>query len=117
MCYWIPGIVTKGVTVVITPLLALLNGQVSKLRNYGIPVCYVTSSLQTQERDSIFHQLTKPDPKYKFFYITPEFALTPQASSCFKAIQKTKPLVGLLLMRLIVWTLGVAVLDLPMVSL
>ena len=92
MCYWIPGIVTKGVTVVITPLLALLNDQVSKLRNYGIPVCYVTSSLQTQERDSIFHQLTKPDPKYKFFYITPEFALTPQASSCFKAMTENKTL-------------------------
>ena len=92
MCYWIPGIVTKGVKVVITPLLALLSDQVSKLRNYGIPVCYVTSSLQTQERDSIFHQLTKPGPKYKFFYITPEFALTPQVSSCFKAMTENKTL-------------------------
>lgn len=50
MCYWIPVIVTKGVTMVITPLIALLNDQVSKLRNYGIPMCYVTSSLQPQER-------------------------------------------------------------------
>ena len=50
MCYWITGIVTKGVTVVITPLLVLLNDQVSKLRNYGIPVCYVTSSTVNRNR-------------------------------------------------------------------
>ena len=92
MCFWIPGIVNEGVTVVITPLLALLNDQVSKLRTYGIPVCYVTSSLQPQERDSVFYQLTKPDPKYKFFYITPEFALSPQASSCFKAMTENNTL-------------------------
>ena len=34
MCYWIPGLATMGVTVVITPLVALLNDQVAKLRNY-----------------------------------------------------------------------------------
>ena len=87
MCFWILGIVNEGVTVVITPLLPLLNDQVSKLRTYGVLVCYVTSSLQPQERHSVFHQLTKPDPKYKsFFYYTRVFALSPQASSCFKAM-------------------------------
>ena len=41
ICYWLPGIMNTGVTVVVTPLIALLNDQVSKLRSYGIPVCYV----------------------------------------------------------------------------
>ena len=31
LCYWVPGIIIEGVTVVITPLIALLNDQVSKL--------------------------------------------------------------------------------------
>ena len=92
ICYWIPGIVNDGVTVVITPLIALLNDQVAKLRNYGIPVCYVTSNLQPQERDSIFHELTKQNPKYKFFYITPEFALSQQAASCFETMTKNQTL-------------------------
>jgi superfamily II DNA helicase RecQ len=33
LCYWIPGNLSKGVTVVITPLIALLNDQVTKLIN------------------------------------------------------------------------------------
>ena len=56
-CFWIPGIVNDGVTVVITPSIALLNDKVAKLRNYGIPVCYVTLNLQPQERDSIFSRI------------------------------------------------------------
>lgn len=86
LCYWIPGIINDGVTVVITPLVALLNDQVRKLKSYEIPVCYVTSSLLPEEKDSVFNELTKKEPKYKFFYATPEFALSEQALSCFKAM-------------------------------
>ncbi len=53
VCYWIPGLVTRGVTVVITPLVALLNDQVSKLRNCGINVCCVNSNMTPEERDSV----------------------------------------------------------------
>ena len=35
LCYWIPGLVASGLTVVITPIMALMNDQCSKLRNYG----------------------------------------------------------------------------------
>ncbi len=38
MGYWFSGLVTTGVTVVITPLVALLNDQVSKLRKCGLNV-------------------------------------------------------------------------------
>ena len=79
LCYWIPGVINAGVTVVITPLIALMNDQVEKLKSYGIPVCHVTSTMQPEERDSVFHELTNRIPKYKFFYVTPEFALSAQA--------------------------------------
>ena len=67
LCYWIPGIINDGATVVITPLVALLNDQVRKLKSYGIPVCYVTASLSPEERDSVFNELTNKEPNYKFF--------------------------------------------------
>ena len=38
ICYWVPCLAGMGVTVVITPLVALLNDQVAKLKNYGINV-------------------------------------------------------------------------------
>jgi ATP-dependent DNA helicase RecQ len=63
LCYWIPGIISKGVTVVVTPLIALLNDQVSKLKNYNIPVCCITSSMSPKEREHVFHELSKVDTK------------------------------------------------------
>ena len=67
ICYWIPGLSSTGITVVITPLMALINDQVSKLRSYGINVCCVNSSMTPEERDIIFHELTNKESPYKFF--------------------------------------------------
>lgn len=92
ICYWIPGLATTGVTVVITPLVALLNDQVAKLRNYGVSVCYVNSSMSSEERDMILHELTKEAPCFKFFYLTPESALSPQVTACFEQMVANKAL-------------------------
>jgi RecQ family ATP-dependent DNA helicase len=92
MCYWIPGIVSTCVTVIVTPLIALLNDQVRTLKSHDIPVCYVTSTMLPEERDYVFHELTKTSPKYKFLYVTPEFALSTQASSCFQSMVENQSL-------------------------
>ncbi|XP_028412058.1 ATP-dependent helicase SGS1-like, partial [Dendronephthya gigantea] len=49
VCYWIAGLATMGITVVITPLIALLNDQVSKLQNCGVKVTYVSSTMYTKD--------------------------------------------------------------------
>ena len=92
LCYWIPGVINAGVTVVITPLIALMNDQVEKLKSYDIPVCHVTSTMQPEERDSVFHDMTNRIPKYKFFYVTPEFSLSAQAVSCFQLMIENQSL-------------------------
>ena len=92
LCYWIPGIINAGVTVVITPLIALMNDQVGKLKSYGIPVCHVTSTMLPEERESVFHELTNLIPKYKFFYVTPDFVLSAQALSCFQLMIENQSL-------------------------
>lgn len=91
-CYWIPGIAISGVTVVITPLMALQSDQVNKLRNYGIKVCSVNSSMPEEEREIVFHSLSQPETAFKFFYLTPEFALSPPAMACFKSMVENKSL-------------------------
>ena len=85
-CYWIPGIISGGVTVVVTPLIVPLNDQVSKLKTLNIPVCCVMSSMHPKEREGVFDELTKVDTEYKFFYATPEFVLSQQAKTCFEAM-------------------------------
>ena len=69
-----------------------MNDQVEKLKSYGIPVCHVTSTMQPEERNSVFHELTNRIPKYKFFYVTPEFALSAQAVSCFQLMIENQSL-------------------------
>ena len=76
-----------GVTVVITPLIALLNDQIAKLKNHGMHVCYISSSLSSEERDLIFHELTKEIPSFKFLYLTPESALSPGLLPCGKSFR------------------------------
>jgi superfamily II DNA helicase RecQ len=41
-----------------------------------------------EERDAIFHELTKDETQFKFFYLTPEVALSSQATSCFETMSK-----------------------------
>ncbi|CAB3988111.1 ATP-dependent DNA helicase Q5 [Paramuricea clavata] len=91
-CYWIPGMAMSGVTVVITPLMALQSDQVNKLRNYGINVCSVNSSMPAEEREIVFHSLSQPETAFNLFYLTPEFALSPPAMACFKSMVENKSL-------------------------
>ena len=79
-----------------------MHDQVEKLKSYGIPVCHVTSTMQPEERDSVFHELTNRIHKYKFFYVTPEFALSAQAVSGFQLMIENQPLERFVLMRHIV---------------
>ena len=88
MCYWIPGLAVSGVTVIITPLVALINDQVSKLKKIEISVCYVNSSMAPSEREIVFHELTSISTQYKFLYLTPEYALSPAALATFKTMEK-----------------------------
>ena len=88
LCYWVPGLTVHGVSVVITPLVALMNDQVSKLKKFGINVCYVTSSMASNVREVVFHELTCKSTNYKFFYLTPEYALSSAAMATFKTMSE-----------------------------
>ncbi|XP_028416848.1 ATP-dependent DNA helicase Q-like 4B [Dendronephthya gigantea] len=41
-----------------------------------------------EERDNIFHALTDKQSVHKFFYLTPEFAMSPPATACFQAMSE-----------------------------
>jgi superfamily II DNA helicase RecQ len=67
-CYWIPGMAASGVTVVITPLMALQSDQVNKLKSYGINVCSVNSSMPAEEREIVFHSVSQPETVFKYLH-------------------------------------------------
>ena len=76
VCYTVPGIILPGVTIVVTPLIALILDQVQRLHNVGLNVCYLVSSMKDEEKMVVCHNLSMPSPSYKFLFTTPETITT-----------------------------------------
>lgn len=70
MCYQLPALLQEGLTVVISPLIALMKDQVDALRLNNIPAAYLNSSLTTAEEQELFNQLSSN--KLKLLYLSPE---------------------------------------------
>lgn len=76
ICYAVPGMILHGVSVVITPLIALILDQVQRLRGAGVTVAYLVSSMKDEEKEVVRHNLSMPNPSYKFLFTTPETITT-----------------------------------------
>ena len=70
MCYQLPAVLRSGLTLVISPLIALMKDQVDDLRLKGIDAAYLNSSQSTEESNQIFNAIG--DGKMKLLYIAPE---------------------------------------------
>lgn len=74
LCYQLPAIYFEGVTLVISPLISLMQDQVKGLRQNGIAAAYLNSTLNAQERRSIEADLLAG--KIKLLYVAPEAIVT-----------------------------------------
>jgi len=70
LCYQIPALIFEGVTVVVSPLIALMKDQVDALRLNGIAAAYLNSSLDFPEQDEVVARLRRGE--LKLLYIAPE---------------------------------------------
>ena len=76
MCYQLPAMLRSGLTLVISPLIALMKDQVDDLRLKGIDAAYLNSSQSTEESNRIFNAIG--DGKMKLLYIAPERLMSAQ---------------------------------------
>ena len=70
LCFQLPALVLDGVTLVVSPLIALMKDQVDNLENIGIPATFINSSISPSET-SIRLNAVK-NGAYKLLYIAPE---------------------------------------------
>ena len=70
LCYQVPALFFDGLTVVVSPLIALMKDQVDQLRLNGIPAAFLNSTQSNDEQRWISQQLT--DQKLKLLYVAPE---------------------------------------------
>lgn len=70
VCFQIPAILKDGLTVVISPLIALMKDQVEALRGNGVNAAFLNSSLSGAEQDSVMWQAKTGE--LKLLYIAPE---------------------------------------------
>ncbi len=70
LCYQLPAILLPGVTIVVSPLIALMKDQVDNLTHQGISAAFINSSLDQSTINDIFSKLAQGE--IKLLYVAPE---------------------------------------------
>lgn len=70
LCYQLPALVESGLTLVISPLIALMEDQVHKARQLGWPMTCIHSGISREQRETRLKQVQ--EGKIKLLYVTPE---------------------------------------------
>ncbi|XP_065359615.1 ATP-dependent DNA helicase Q5 [Calliphora vicina] len=77
LCFQLPGLIAEGqLTIVFSPLLALIKDQIDHLAKWKIQADSLNSKMSQKERDRVVNDLKSIKPSIRFLYITPEQAAT-----------------------------------------
>jgi len=70
LCYQLPALLREGLTIVVSPLIALMRNQVAQLRGYGIAAAALNSANDAAENWAIFDRIARGE--LRLLYIAPE---------------------------------------------
>eukprot|EP00258_Populus_trichocarpa_P041254 XP_024457273.1 ATP-dependent DNA helicase Q-like 3 isoform X5 [Populus trichocarpa] len=77
MCYQIPALAKRGIVLVVSPLIALMENQVMALKEKGIAAEFLSSTQTSSVRNKIHEDLDSGKPSVRLLYVTPELIATP----------------------------------------
>jgi ATP-dependent DNA helicase RecQ len=70
LCYQIPALLSDGLTLVVSPLIALMKDQVDALKNNGVEAAFLNSTQTGREQTEVFQQVRSG--RLKLLYVAPE---------------------------------------------
>lgn len=84
LCYQLPALVLDGLTVVVSPLISLMQDQVEQLAELGIPAVLLNSSLSLQAYRRNVDRLRRGEAK--LLYVAPETLLKPNVLALLESL-------------------------------
>ncbi|XP_044512347.1 ATP-dependent DNA helicase Q-like 4A isoform X2 [Mangifera indica] len=72
LTYQLPALICPGITLVISPLVSLIQDQIMHLLQANIPAAYLSANMEWSEQQEILRELNSDYCKYKLLYVTPE---------------------------------------------
>lgn len=85
ICYQIPALLFDGLTVVVSPLIALMQDQVEQLRQLGVAAAYLNSTLDYQAYSAVVARVRSG--VVKLLYMAPETLLRPETLLLLEAVR------------------------------
>ncbi len=70
ICYQVPAMLFSGLTIVVSPLISLMQNQVTSLVQIGIPAAYLNSSLSPKQMQMVMENAR--NGRYRLLYVAPE---------------------------------------------
>ncbi|XP_067138640.1 ATP-dependent DNA helicase Q1-like isoform X1 [Centruroides vittatus] len=72
LCYQLTALVSSGITLVISPLVSLMEDQLMALKNLQVDAALLNSSCSKEEVNSVHKAMTDKSSTLKLLYVTPE---------------------------------------------
>ncbi|RMF12435.1 MAG: ATP-dependent DNA helicase RecQ [Candidatus Dadabacteria bacterium] len=82
LCYQLPAVLRPGITLVVSPLISLMQDQVEALRQRGIAAGAIHSALSLDERRRVFADMSEAD--HFLLYVAPERLRSPRFADWFR---------------------------------
>src|SRR5450755_3374376 len=82
LCYQLPALLRDGLTVVVSPLIALMRNQVAQLKSHGVAAASLNSANDADENRRITQQLGSGE--LRLVYVSPERLAKPDTLQLLK---------------------------------